>query len=303
MRIAAVFAALSLAAAAAAQTSAPAPFTYRTTVGEVLVQANVLDRHGRSVNGLPESDFTVYEDGVPQKIEAFSQQDTPVSIGILVDNSGSMVSERVQVDQAALNFVRAGNPGDETFVVLFNDEYHAVTPFTNSIPRLERGLAAIHPQSGTALYDTLIRAIGYMDEYGRNTKKVLLLITDGEDDASTHSFAQTLRLVRSVNAPLIYCIGLLDDSFGRAMEKEARRELTAFSAESGGVAYFPKNLKQVNAITDRVARDIRVQYSLIYRSNQHAAGYRRIRVVVRDPRHKHLTAHTRRGYVAGQPGS
>src|SRR6185312_7312458 len=163
--------------------------------------------HGRSITDLSQADFTVYENGVPQKIDTFTHDDAPVSVGILVDNSGSMQDKRVQVDQAALNFVRASNPRDQVFLVKFNDLYRMVTPFTSSIPELEKGLGEINPEAGTALYDAIIHSTDY-DKHGTRDKKVLLVITDGMYDASSHSLAQTLRIMQDETAPVIYCIGL-----------------------------------------------------------------------------------------------
>ncbi|MGH9480938.1 MAG: VWA domain-containing protein [Terriglobales bacterium] len=300
-----LFTCLSVAALgvwAAAQQAPPPPagFLFRAEVGEVLVQANVLDKQGRSINTLPSADFTVYENGVAQSVDTFSHDDAPVSVGILVDNSGSMRPKRLQVDQAALNFVRASNPQDEVFIVKFNDEYHLASAFTSSVPALEKGLGEVDPEAATALYDAVIQAVGYLNQHAKNSKRVLLLITDGADDASTHSLEQTLRLVESQGAPLIYCIGLIDDEDSGQVRRDAQHVLLQFSDETGGVAYFPKNLDQVDAITRKVAQDIRLQYSLIYRSNQKTPGYRAIRLEVKDPHLKHLTAHTRKGYFPGQ---
>lgn len=271
-------------------------FTFQANVGEVLVQANVLDKHGRSVDTLPASDFTVFENGVAQKVDSFTHDDAPVSVGILVDNSGSMRPKRISVDQAALNFVRASNPQDEVFIVKFNDEYHLASPFTNSIPALEKGLGEIDPQAGTALYDAIINAVAYLNKYGKRSKKVLLLITDGQDDASSHDLKQALSIVQSQDAPLIYCIGLVDKEDGNATRKASHKVLMQFADATGGLAYFPKDLDQVDGITKKVAQDIRLQYSLVYRSNQTAPGFRAIRLEVHDPHHKHLTAQTRKGY-------
>ncbi len=281
---------------AAAQQAPNSGITFRADVANVLVQANVLDKHGHSVNNLPASDFTVYENGVKQKVDTFSHDDTPVSVGILVDNSGSMRPNVAAVDAAAMTFVRASNPQDEVFEVLFNDEYHLVSPFTNDIAKLEEGLGSLDPDEGTALYDTIIRAAAYLKRYGTRPKKVLLLITDGDDDASSHSLQQTLKIVQAQNAPLIYCIGLVDKGEGGDFRRQSRKVLLQFAEDSGGVAYFPKNLRQVDAITQKVARDIRLQYSLVYRSNQTRPGYHTIRLEVKDPKLKNLHAYTRRGF-------
>lgn len=276
----------------------PPAFTFTANVGEVLVQTDVLDKRGREITNLPAVDFNVYENGVKQTIKSFSHDDAPVSIGILVDNSGSMRPKVVQVDRAALNFVRSSNPQDEVFIVKFNDEYHLVAPFTNSIPALEKDLGSIEPESSTALYDAVINADTYLRQYGRNPKKVLLVITDGQDDASSHSLETALRLLQSQNAPLIYAIGLVDKDDSRGARREGQRVLQEFADATGGLAYFPKSLEQVDGITRMVAQDIRQQYSLVYRSNQTAPGFRAIRVEIHDPHRKHLTAHTRKGYVA-----
>ncbi|MGH9393913.1 MAG: VWA domain-containing protein [Terriglobales bacterium] len=286
----------SLAGAGLAQQAGGGAFTFRASVGEVLVQANVLDRHGRSINDLPQSDFTILENGVRQKIDSFSHDDAPVSVGILVDNSGSMQSKRIKVDQAALNFVRASNLQDEVFIVKFNDEYHLASPFTNSIPQLEQGLGDIDPQAGTAMNDAIIRSVEYLNQKGKHPKKVLLLITDGQDDASSHSLPQTIRMIQSQDAPVIYCIGLLDREDSKAVQRDSQKVLIQIANETGGAAYFPKDLDQVDAITRKVAQDIRLQYSLVYRSNQPPPGYHAITLEVSDPHLKHLKAHTRRGY-------
>jgi Ca-activated chloride channel family protein len=291
-----LLAAVLCGSAALAQQAPSSGVTFRADVGNVLVQANVLDKHGRSVNNLPASDFTVYENGVRQKVDTFSHDDTPVSVGILVDDSGSMRPNVAAVDEAAMNFVRASNPQDEVFEVLFNDEYHLVSPFTNNVSKLELALGSLDPDAGTALYDTVIRAAAYLKRYGTRPKKVLLLITDGDDDASSHDLQQTLRIVQAQDAPLIYCIGLTDKGDGGFFSRQSHKVLLQFSEDTGGVAYFPKNLRQVDAITRKVARDIRLQYSLVYRSNQTQPGYHTIRLTVKDPKRKHLHAYTRRGF-------
>ncbi|MGH9487738.1 MAG: VWA domain-containing protein [Terriglobales bacterium] len=293
-RIPAVILVLLLAAAAqGTQGSIP---VYRANVGEVLVQVSVLDRHGRAVLHLPQSDFTVYDNGALQSIGSFSSGDAPVSQGILVDNSGSMESNRAQVDRAALNFVRAGNPQDRTFIIKFNDLVHLVAPFTNNIAALESGLGSINPAYSTALYDALIRGAEYMNRYATRTHKVMLLISDGADDSSAHSLSQTERILQAQNSPMIYCIGLTDPGDDHFSRRQNEKVLRALASLTGGLAYFPKNLRQVNAITLRVARQIRQQYSFVYRATDPTPGYHFIRVVVRDPRHKRLRSITRRGY-------
>ena len=272
------------------------PFVYQANVGEVLIHATVMNKKHRVVTGLPESDFHVFENGVPQQLSYFAQEDAPVSVGILIDNSGSMRDKRRDVVQAALNFVRSSNPQDEVFIVNFNDEYYLDAPFTNSIARMEEGLDRIESAGGTALYDAVIASYDYLTRNAKNRKHVLLIITDGDDNASRYTLEQTVRLLQAKNPPLIYCIGLEEGDDTSAMRNSAKRTLKALSDATGGEAFFPKDLSQVNSITKSVAEDIRAQYTMSYHSNQTGPGFRTIHVVVQDPKIKHLIVQTRRGY-------
>lgn len=276
----------------------PAPFTFQANVGEVLVHATVLDKKHRTVPNLPQSDFSLFENGVPQRIEFFAHEDAPVSVGILVDNSGSMRDKRPEVNQAALNFVKSSNPGDEVFIVNFNDEYYLDAPFTNSIPKLQQGLEQIESRGGTALYDAIIASLDYLNQNAKNDKRVLLVVTDGDDNSSRYTLEQTLKLVQAENPPLIYAIGLIDPDDTRSMRHSAERALNSLAETTGGLAYFPKDLSQVDAITHEVAQDIRSQYTISYHSNQSGSGFRTIRLEVNDPKEKHLTVRTRGGYYA-----
>lgn len=280
-----------------------APYIFKANVGEVLVHATVVNKNGAPVINLPESDFTIFENGVPQHIQFFSHEDAPVSVGILVDNSGSMVDSRPAVDRAAINFVKASNPQDEEFVVNFNDEYYLDASLTNSIPKLEDALQHIESRGGTALYDATIASLDYMNNNAHNDKHVLLIITDGDDDASRYTLEQTVRLLQAKNSPLIYCIGILDHDDTRSMKKSAERALIALAAATGGAAYFPKNLSQVNATTLAVAREIRSQYTFAYHSNQTGAGFREIRIEVKDKHQKHLNVRARKGYYTSSAAS
>ncbi|MGH9416216.1 MAG: VWA domain-containing protein [Terriglobales bacterium] len=275
------------------------PFTFHSNVGEVLVHATVLDRQRHSVLNLPEADFSIYENDVPQRIEYFAHEDAPVSVGILVDNSGSMRDKRPEVNKAAINFVRASNPQDEVFIVNFNDEYYLDTPFTDKLEKLQLGLQHIESRGGTAIRDAVIASLDYMNENARNDKRVLLVVTDGDDNASRDTLEQTVRLLQKDNPPLIYCIGLMDRDDTRSMKRDAERALTTLSAATGGESFFPKNLAQVDDITREVAQDIRSQYTFAYHSSLTGNGFRTIRLEVRDRSLKHLTVRTRKGYYYG----
>ena len=289
----------------AAQPKIPTPvtvrngtFVFRTTVNEVVLNVTVVDHKQRLVTTLTEPDFNVYEDGVQQKISSFRHEDVPVSLGILIDNSGSMYDKRDAVNQAALDLVRASNPQDETFIVNFADDAYLDQDFTSNVYLLQKGLAHIDAKGGTALYDAVFAAADHLAQKAKWRKQVLLIITDGEDNSSSSTLQQTVRKVQSLQGPIVYSIGLL---FGGGESKTARHALQTLSNETGGLAYFPKSMAQVNNIAEQVAEDIRNQYTLGYHPTQpeSAGGYRKIRVVVKAKNMGKLTARTRPGYYAG----
>jgi VWFA-related protein len=273
-------------------------YTLKTNVQEVLLHATVVDQHQRLVTGLNKNDFAVYEDGQPQSITRFSREDIPVSIGILVDNSGSMRDKRQAVNSAALDLVRASNPEDEVFVVNFSDEAIIDTDLTSDIAKMREGLQQIDSRGGTALYDAVVASADYLAKKGRREKKVLLVVTDGEDNASTDTLEQAVRRVQDENGPVIYSIGIL----GGEREKRAKRALEQLALQTGGVAFFPRDLGEVDTISKAVARDIRTQYSIWYRPTrpQEQGGYRQVKVDVHAPGYNKLVVRTRSGYYAGQ---
>jgi Ca-activated chloride channel family protein len=267
----------------------------------------VLDDHGHLITGLNKDDFHVFEDGKPQAITALQEQDVPVSIGLLVDNSGSMRTKRQAVNQAALDMVRASNPDDETFVVNFADEAYIDQDFTNNIPKLRDGLAHIDSKGGTALYDAVIASADYMSKNAKKAKEVLLIITDGEDNASGTNLEETVRRIQDLQGPVVYSIGLLfDEGGGGGRESHrARRALQLLSDETGGLAFFPKNMGQVDQIAAEVARDIRNQYTIGYHASKPAiqGGYRVVHVEAKAKGYNKLSVRTRPGYFPHAPGA
>jgi VWFA-related protein len=275
-------------------------YTLRRDVEEVVLNATVLDDSGHLVNDLKKEDVHVFEDGVPQTIVSFQHQDIPVSMGILVDNSGSMRTKRGAVNSAALDLIKASNPQDEAFIVNFSDEAFIDQDFTSNIGKLREGLAHLDSKGGTALYDATVASADQLAKGASRPKQVLLIITDGEDNASGLSLEQTIHRVQDLQGPIVYSIGLLfgDDSGGREARR-AKRALQMLSAETGGIAYFPKNLNEVDEIAAEVARDIRSQYTIGYHSTKPAiqGGYRLIKVEARLPgARKSLNVRTRSGY-------
>jgi VWFA-related protein len=262
----------------------------------------VVDSHEHLVTSLQKQNFSIEEDGVPQTISSFRLEDVPVSLAILVDNSASMQQKRAAVNRAAIDLVRASNPQDESFIVNFSDEAFLDQDFTSNIGLLEKGLSHIDSKGGTALYDAVIAAAGHLAENAKHPKQVILIITDGEDNSSSHSLIDTVRSVQKLNGPIVYSIGLLYDSHG-SEAKRARKALEALSNETGGIAFFPKSLDQVDAIAGEVARDIRQQYILGYHPSRpiREGGYRSVHVTAHAEGLGKLTVRTRAGYFAKAP--
>ena len=273
-------------------------FVFKKQVDEVQLHATVVDEKHRLVTNLSRADFRVFEDGIPQQIKSFRREDIPVALGIVIDNSGSMREKRPAVNQAAINLVRASNPNDEVFIVNFNDESFLDQDFTNQVPLLKEALDRIEARGGTALYDAVVAAADHLKKNARLDKKVILVITDGEDNASRETLEQAVRLLQAENGPTVYTIGLL----GEERQRRARRALQAMAEQTGGVSFFPKDLAEVDSITQQVAHDIRNQYTIGYAPTtpQERGGYRTVKVEAHAPGYKHLNVRTRSGYYAGQ---
>ena len=274
-------------------------YTYRSQVNEVTLSATVLDARRHLVTNLAPTNFAVYEDNQPQKITSFKREDIPVSIGIVVDNSGSMRTKRAAVTKAVLNLIQASNPQDEVFVVNFNDDPYLDQDFTNKLGPLHEALDRVDSRGGTALYDAVIASADHLAKGAKKEKKVLLVVTDGVDNESRESLESAIRKVQDDNGPTIYTIGILGDEPGT---KRAKRALQSLSDQTGGVAFFPKDLMEVDEISQEVARDIRNQYSLTYKPTNPRSngGYRKVKVEARAPGYKDLQVRTRDGYFADE---
>ncbi len=274
-------------------------FTFRTHTDEVVLPVTVVDNKQHMVTSLTLNDFLVYEDDQPQHIMICRREDVPVSIGILVDNSGSMRQKRAAVTKAVVNLVRASNPQDEAFVVNFNDEPYLDQDFTGNVNLLREALDRLDSRGGTALYDAVFAASDHLAKMAQRGKKVLLVITDGEDNESRLSLEQAIRSVQDESGPIIYSIGILGSE---GKQHRAKRALESLSLQTGGVAFFPKNLDEVDEVSQQVARDIRNQYTIVYKSSnpQINGGYRKVKVVARGSGYKDLQVRTKSGYFAGQ---
>ncbi len=266
-------------------------------VDEVLLNCAVMDAKGQPVLDLGREDFRVWEDGVQQTVNAAQHLDLPVSMGILIDDSGSMRDKRATVNAAAYHLLNASNPQDEAFVVNFSDRPYLDQGFTTDRVALNRGMFRSDPAGATALYDAVAASADELAKYGKNRKQVLLIITDGADNASRLSLEESIRRVEGMAGPVVYSIGLLfDDEPGES--QQAREDLERLSRETGGVAYFARSLEDVNTIAAEVARDIREQYVVDYHSSKPftQGGYRSVRVEAISANHGPLLVRTKRGY-------
>src|SRR3984893_4261791 len=232
-------------------------------VGLVVLHTSVVDDRGKFADGLKPENFRVFEDKVEQKLSTFKREDVPVSMGLVIDNSGSMRDKRPRVNEAALTLVESSNPRDEAFVVNFNDDFYLDLDkdFTSSVPDLKEALERIDSRGSTALRDAIIGSLDHLKKAQRD-KKVVLVVTDGEDNASHNSLEKTLREIQKTDT-VIYTIGLLG-SEGKKEAKRAKKVLQEIAAASGGVAYFPESVDDVHSICEQVAHDIRNQYILAY---------------------------------------
>jgi len=266
------------------------------------LDVSVRDSEGGFVSGLGKDAFTILEDGHPQTITQFANQDVPVSIGLIVDNSGSMRSKKPEVITSALVLIQASNPQDEVFVVNFNDKVRRglpdMVPFTDDVTMLRTALTSTDPVGRTALYDAVLAGLRQL-EMGRRDKKTLVVVSDGGDNISTHSFKECEDAVLQSRAT-IYTVGIFDEE-DRDRNPDVLRKLAKIS---GGVCYLPKKLSEVQDICRQIAKDIRTRYTIAYvPQNMNKAGVRHIKVDVHAPDHGKLIAHTRTSYmVAGQSG-
>ncbi len=272
----------------------------RTDVRLVVLHTTVADKSGHLVTNLPERAFTVYENGVQQQIRSFKREDVPVSMGLIVDNSGSMRYTRAKVEAADMALVTDSNADDEVFIVNFNDEAFLDLPpgksFTSDIQEMKDALTRVDSRGGTALFDAIRMSIDHLKEKAHKDKKVLVVVTDGNDNASAMTLEGLVRLAQQTEV-LIYAVGLLSEE-ERGEAKKAEKALSALAVATGGEAYFPKDVAEVDRIAHQVARDIRGQYTIQYTpSNTLMDGsYRQIKVAVNAPGRP--AARTRSGYYA-----
>lgn len=270
--------------------------TFRADTRLVVLPISVADKNGKLVTDLKQSSFKVFENGIEQPIKIFKREDVPISLGIIIDNSGSMKEKRQKVEIASLDMVKASNPQDEVFIVNFNDQPWLDVPMTSDIKAMQEGIARIDSRGGTAMRDAISGGIDYLKKEGKRQKKVLLVITDGNDNASTINLERLVNRSQQ-NEVLIFSIGLLNEE-ERHEAKIAKRALDTLSRETGGLAFYPKGVADVDQIALQVAHEIRNQYTLAYSptSPEMDGSFRQIKVTVNGPGHP--LVRTRTGYYA-----
>jgi Ca-activated chloride channel family protein len=274
-------------------------YVLHQNVQEVLLYCTVLDHRGNLITDLDRPAFKVFESKTAAPIVHFSHQDVPVSLALVLDDSGSMTEKRSAVQSAAVDLIKASNPEDETSVTNFADTAYLDQDFTSDLSRLQTALRQSKTVSGgTALFDTLIGAADHLTEASHHSKQVIVVVTDGRDNASAADLSAAIRRVQTTNGPVIYTIGLLYD-VPSSDARRARHDLQAISDETGGIAFFPTSVTEVDRIAAEVAKDIRNQYSIAYRppSGSSSEPYRTITVEASAPAHGKLTVRTRKGYL------
>ncbi|MDP9160335.1 MAG: VWA domain-containing protein [Acidobacteriota bacterium] len=273
-------------------------FVFKKEVQEIVLHATVVDEKNRLITTLDKGAFTVFENSKPQPITDFRHQDVPVAMGIVIDNSGSMREKRDKVNKAAINLVRSSNPDDQVFVVNFNDEFYLDQDYTSDVNKLRSALEKVETRGGTALYDAIVASADHLKKSSQLQRKVLFVVTDGEDNASRESLEQAIRRLQEENGPTVYAIGIL----GEEKARRARRALEVIADRTGGIAFLPRTVDEVDEISRTVAHDIRSQYTIGYKpaTPKSVPGYRAIHVDARAKGYKTLTVRTRTGYYPGQ---
>ena len=287
-------AAVAAASALLGQPGKPAPklptqddtgTIFRADTRLVVLPTTVVDKNGHLVTTLPKEAFTVLENGAQQEIRQFKREDVPVSMGLIIDNSGSMRDKRAKVEAAALALVKASNPDDEVFIVNFNDEAFLDNPhgkdFTSDVKEMEDALTRIDSRGGTAMRDAIRMSIDHVKDKAHKDKKVLVVVTDGNDNSSVVGLEDLVKAAQQSEV-LIYAVGLLTDE-ERREAKRAEKALEALAEATGGETFFPRDVSEVERIATQVAHDIRNQYTIAYTPSNQAmdGGFRQIKVTVK----------------------
>ena len=281
-------------------------FRIGVKVDLVMFYASVVDKNNHFVSGLEQNNFRVIEDGVVQKIESFAREDVPVSMGIVLDLSGSMRGKMEQVNRAALALLKASNPGDEFFLIGFNDDVELLQDYTNDIDEISDALENTVVAGKTHLYDAIYLGVEKA-QTGAKTKKALVVITDGNDDTSYFSLKELIVKIQESDVQ-VFCVGILDEMprrgiFSRWSNSEAKKyhdALVRISEETGGNAFFPQDASEIRGVVEEIARDLRGQYSIGYFSSNTTSdgAFRTVNIELTEKKTDGMRIRHRRGYLA-----
>lgn len=275
-------------------------FVFKKQVQEVVLHATVVDEAGRPVTSLDRNSFMIFQNGQPQTITSFRREDVPVALGIVVDNSGSMRDKRAKINRAVMNLIAVSNPEDQVFVVNFGQTPYLDQDFTSDVHLLEAALRQTSTRGSTALYDAVVASDVHLQNNPRLDKKVLLVITDGQDNMSRETLQDALHRLQRNKGTTVYAIGLTGVG-EQTLSRQGRQALQDLASSTGGAAFFPQNLDEVDAITREIAHDIRGQYTLTYNpGGAIGKGYQTIRVEARGQGRTRLYVRTRTGYYPGE---
>src|SRR5215469_18901582 len=239
-------------------------FVFRKQVQEVVLHATVVDETGRLITNLNKNEFAIAQNGHPETITSFRREDVPVALGVVIDNSGSMRDKRAKVNEAVLNLIRISNAQDEVFVVNFGQTPYLDQDFTSDVNLLQTALHQTSSRGSTALYDAVVASNVHLRNNPSLDKNVLLVITDGQDNMSRETLQDAIRQLQSSKGATLYAIGLTD----QGMNRSGRQALESLAESTGGMAFFPGSLDEVDEITREIAHDVRSQYTLTYNPGQ-----------------------------------
>jgi Ca-activated chloride channel homolog len=275
----------------------------------VVLDVSVVDPSNKPVMDLKQDDFGVTEDKVPQKIDHFSREQVPVSLVFTIDTSGSMRPKLDTVVKASTNLVKESHAGDEMAVIEFKDQPELLEEFTGDVNDVIDTLNGLVASRQTAMLDALYLGADYASKEGKNRRKAVLLVTDGLDNDSYYKFGEVVNHLREIDVQ-IYLIGFISDLdrdsglFKKSPKDKAETLLTKLAEETGGRAFFPKELSEVHAIAQQISTDLRTQYSISYypTNSKKDGSFRSVKVQVNSTGNRRLVARTRNGYTAPREG-
>ncbi|MBX3243544.1 MAG: VWA domain-containing protein [Acidobacteria bacterium] len=272
----------------------------RVQVDLVTLTLTVTDLYGRLVSGLSQKDFTVYDNNKKQEITFFSDSDAPVSIGIIFDVSGSMTGDKISKARTALSrFINTSHPNDEYFLIAFNSRAQLLLDRTRDGDAVLQKLTLVNPNQNTALYDAVYLGIERVTR-GTHRKKALMIISDGQDNASRYNFGEVRRLMKESDV-VTYAVGILGGDAGSMLGMQGQAFLDELSSVTGGKSFYPSTAVEMDEIFERIALELRHQYSIGYTPSDFRPDgkWRKVRVNVKPPRGmRRLTVRNREGYYA-----